>query len=325
MKKAFFAQLRKSRLFENVDLQALEEDLGPCEILSLAKNAVLLQPGVVNTSVYFVMSGEFVVSCDPASNDVIAMLTPCDAIGEISFLDHKPPSTYVVATADASVLVCPESLMWHMLRRRPGFALNMLELLVERFRDTSDKLKDGLARARHFQKRSEIDALTGIYNRSWCNEVFPHQIDLCERLNQPVNLAMLDMDHFKRVNDEYGHPAGDAVLRQAATLIREQLRATDLIARFGGEEFIVMLPCTTTDESLDRLNAVRRHIEQTPFDLPDGQSIRCTVSIGVATWQLGQDLNALVSLADNALYQAKHKGRNQVSWGPCEGSQLAGL
>jgi CRP-like cAMP-binding protein len=179
----------------------------------LAQNAILLQPGVVNTSVYFVMSGEFVVSLDPTSDGIIAMLNPCDAIGEISFLDHKPPSTYVVATTDATVLICPEALMWHTLRRRPGFALNMLELL----------------------------------------------------------------------------------------------------------------PCTTADESMDRLNAVRRHIEQSPFELPDGQSIRCSVSVGVATWQLGQDLNALISLADTALYQAKHDGRNQVSLAPSEGSHLADL
>jgi diguanylate cyclase (GGDEF)-like protein len=313
MKTEILAQLRQSRLFKNVDLKTLEADLGSCEIFTLPKNAILLQPGVVNTSIYFVISGEFIVTHDPTNIDVIAKLNPCDCIGEISFLDHKPPSTYVMATITSKVLVCPEDLMWRMLKRRTDFPFNMLELLVDRFRDTSDQLKDGLARVQYFQKRSEIDALTSIYNRNWCNEVFPRQIDLCERLAQPVSLAMLDMDQFKRVNDQYGHPAGDAVLRQAATFIRDQLRVTDLIARYGGEEFIVMLPGTPSHEAMDKLRAVLEHIQKTPFQLPDGRSIHCTVSIGVVAWRPGLDLNTLISLADEALYRAKHQGRNQVT------------
>jgi diguanylate cyclase (GGDEF)-like protein len=313
MKTEILAQLRQSRLFKNVDLKTLEADLGACEVVTLPENAILLQPGVVNTSIYFVISGEFVVTHDPTAIDVVAKLIPCDCIGEISFLDHKPPSTYVMATVTSKVLVCPEELMWQMLKRRTDFPFNMLELLVERFRDTSDQLKVGLARVQYFQKRSEVDALTGIYNRNWCTEVFPRQIDLCERLVQPVSLAMLDMDQFKRVNDQYGHPAGDAVLRQAATFIRDQLRATDLIARYGGEEFIVMLPGTPSHEAMDKLGAVREHIQKTPFQLPDGQSIHCTVSIGVVAWRSGLDLNTLIRLADEALYRAKHQGRNQVT------------
>jgi diguanylate cyclase (GGDEF)-like protein len=305
-------QLQRSRLFRNFDLKSLEADLVSCQILTLPKDAVLLQPGVLNTSLYFVISGEFIVTFDPLAVDVVATLRPSDCIGEVSFLDHNPPTTYVIAAVNSRVLVCPEAHMWKMLKRETEFPFNMLELLVERFREKNELLKTGLARVRHFQVRSEIDALTGIYNRSWCDEVFPHQMDLCERLGQPVCVAMLDMDHFKQVNDHYGHPAGDAVLRKAATLIRDQLRVTDLTARYGGEEFIVMLPATPSHEVMDKLNAVREHIQNTPFELPDGRSIQCTVSIGVVAWRAGLDLHALVSLADEALYQAKHQGRNQV-------------
>ena len=306
-------QLQRSRLFINVDMKQLETDIDACSVLTLAQGAVLLQPDVLNLNIYFLISGELIVTYDPVEMDAIARLKPSDCVGEVSFLDKNPPTAYVVAAVDCQVLEVPEERMWHMLKRGKDFPFNMLELLVERFREKNDLLKSGLTRMRHYQTRSEMDALTGMYNRSWCEEVFPRQIDLCARAEQSVSLAMLDMDHFKQINDYYGHVAGDSVLQQVAALIRSQLRITDLAARYGGEEFIVMLPTAAVHEVVEKLDSLRQHVQDAEFRLPDGHSIRCTVSIGVAEWRSGLDLHTLMVIADKALYRAKHNGRNQVA------------
>ena len=312
MEQEVLTQLKRSRLFHGVDIKQLQVDLDACALLPLPRGTILLKPDKPNSSIYFVITGELIVTYDPVDMDVMSRLLPSDCVGEISFMDNNAPTTYVVAAVDSTVLEVPQDRMWQMLKRVKDFPLNMLELLVERFREKNELLRGGLSLMRHYQSRSEIDALTGLYNRSWCDEVFPRQLDLCARAGQHVSLAMLDLDHFKQVNDRYGHAAGDAVLRQTAKLLRDNLRVTDLAARYGGEEFIIMLPTTPVDEVIEKLNLVRQQIQNARFDIPDGQTIACTLSVGVAEWHPGVDLHALMVSADDALYRAKNNGRNQL-------------
>ena len=158
------------------------------------------------------------------------------------------------------------------------------------------------------------DPLTGLYNRRYLLTAGGSELVRACRYNHPLSVLMLDIDHFKRVNDTYGHPAGDAVLRAIAELCKTQLRVADITARYGGEEFAMLLVETFFQEALAVAERLRAAIEQTPIHTPQG-IISVTASLGVAALDPDQPdphLNDLLQRADLALYQAKQSGRNRV-------------
>jgi diguanylate cyclase len=163
------------------------------------------------------------------------------------------------------------------------------------------------------EERASTDALTGLANRVKYKEFYGQQIALAKRSKQPLSLLMMDLDHFKKVNDTYGHPAGDAVLKQMADILRQQSRETDLPTRYGGEEFLAVLVNTPRKDATRMAERIRKAVESHAFELPDGRTIRCTVSIGAATFPDDTPReDALAEKTDQALYGAKANGRNRV-------------
>ena len=158
------------------------------------------------------------------------------------------------------------------------------------------------------------DGLTGLYNRHYLNTHVTNMVQESIRNKKPLALMIMDMDHFKQVNDTYGHDAGDMVLKQLAGIIVNIVRSTDLAARFGGEEFVILMPETDTQAAMITANRVREQVEATPFKInADGQTISKTISIGVATLHMQGDTGEeLLKRADTMLYEAKNGGRNQV-------------
>jgi len=157
------------------------------------------------------------------------------------------------------------------------------------------------------------DALTGLYNRRFVEEVFEHEVSRCERGVKPLAIMMIDIDHFKRFNDTFGHEAGDSVLRAIGSVLKTHFRKTDLPCRLGGEEFLVILPECDQQASMTLAEALRQKVEQLePHH--QGKSLgNITISIGVANWPKPEaDQTVLIAAADAALYQVKHSGRNQV-------------
>ncbi|MNR32112.1 Response regulator PleD [compost metagenome] len=125
---------------------------------------------------------------------------------------------------------------------------------------------------------------------------------------------MLDLDHFKRINDNYGHLAGDKVLKIIASVLRKRLRGTDFIARFGGEEFVLLMPATGVGTGVKLLENLRTAIEACPFHFK-GEPVTITLSIGLTEFKAGEHSDLVLKRADQALYKAKHAGRNQVQIG----------
>jgi diguanylate cyclase (GGDEF)-like protein len=154
------------------------------------------------------------------------------------------------------------------------------------------------------------DALTGLANRVLFSEVLGREIARVSSRGGGLSLLMLDLDFFKKVNDGYGHPVGDLVLRQFAQVLRKELRRADLPARVGGEEFAVVL-AQEKDEALFVAEKIRKTVSQEAFG-EQGDAFRLTVSIGCAAWKPGQNAEALVKSADEALYKAKGGGRDRV-------------
>jgi diguanylate cyclase (GGDEF)-like protein len=157
------------------------------------------------------------------------------------------------------------------------------------------------------------DGLTGIFNRRYLETKLEEEFDRHIRYNRPLSLIMLDIDHFKKVNDTYGHQAGDHILRSLASLIDERIRTVDVVARYGGEEFCCLLPETTAESALALAEFLRMGVEAEIFHFKD-KSIKITISQGVSDLSDGMDsAEMLLKRADDGLYEAKRRGRNKVA------------
>jgi diguanylate cyclase len=157
------------------------------------------------------------------------------------------------------------------------------------------------------------DGLTGLYNRNTFVELAKQELSRAQRQGSATAIVLFDLDHFKRVNDTWGHPAGDAVLRHVAAITTATVRSTDLVGRLGGEEFIILLPATSKEAARKLAEKVREKLQATPVDW-QGTRITATASLGLAGTSAAEklDFDVLYTEADKALYLAKQRGRNQV-------------
>ena len=184
------------------------------------------------------------------------------------------------------------------------FDLQELEVRIERAIQVS----------RSFMKLTYVDALTGVYNRRFFDDRLPTEINRTRRYNQPMALVMFDIDHFKKFNDTYGHRAGDFVLSSLAQHVKKSLRTQDIVCRYGGEEFTVIMPMTRGEDAAMVMSRIRADLSDRFFYSPyDKQDFNIHISIGIARLpEDGMEASVVMRAADEALYEAKETGRNKV-------------
>jgi diguanylate cyclase (GGDEF)-like protein len=165
-------------------------------------------------------------------------------------------------------------------------------------------LKDNVRMAQSMRRIAWTDSLTGVYNRHFFNEMLPREMERAARYNHQLSLLLLDIDGFKRYNDTYGHLKGDAALRVLARVFTSQLRSSDIIARFGGDEFVVILPETSRRKALNIAERIRSAVAAQPFD-----DTNLSVSIGVTAFHAGLTPEQIVDEADKDMYRRKNAAR----------------
>lgn len=173
-------------------------------------------------------------------------------------------------------------------------------------------VKSKIERYRALRRTMFQDSLTGLLNHTCSKQRVDTAVGQASLQASELSVAMIDIDHFKKVNDSYGHPMGDQVIRSIAWLLTQRLRKTDAVGRYGGEEFLVILPGSNAVQAQQLLNAIRVDFGKIRHPVADG-TFACTFSAGVAQWSAGLGAEALIKQADDVLYQAKRDGRNQVS------------
>jgi diguanylate cyclase (GGDEF)-like protein len=170
--------------------------------------------------------------------------------------------------------------------------------------------------AQDLEQQNRLDPLTGLYNRRWLDRVLQSEFECANQNGWPLSIAFIDLDHFKRVNDTYGHQAGDEVLISVARLLTAQLRKNDIVARYGGEEFVVVLPGVGTEVLSGLFQRILTAIRQTEHIIHTGESLRVTVSIGLAghldRGHRFETVGTLVETADQMVYAAKRQGRDRI-------------
>jgi len=200
----------------------------------------------------------------------------------------------------------------------PAYPITRLEEIhsIEEATQRLHRSLQELEQARHqLETLAHFDAMTGLYNRHPFLERASIELQRAHRYAHPICVGMADLDHFKAVNDNHGHASGDVALRHFAGLMRDTLRQTDLVCRYGGEEFAFVCPESSLDEARAMAERLCQCFAAQAIELPDGTRLQATVSIGIAS-MAGHTLDQALSLADEALYQAKRTGRNRVVLAP---------
>ncbi|UVE16845.1 GGDEF domain-containing protein [Pseudomonas sp. LS44] len=300
-------QLSHVRLFNKVASSILTQLLKEFHACTLDSGEVLLTPFNRNQHLYLLLEGELKVYLGSLDNQPISTLKRGDCAGEISFIDNDHPSAYVVATEASTVLRLHRESLLKLFSQSPQIMQNLLELLCNRVRQGNQIILDS-------EQNANIDTLTGCFNRRWLEHVFERENTRCAFNEQPMCMLMIDVDHFKPYNDQHGHLAGDYALCLVAHTLRNQLRPKDSMVRYGGEEFLIVLPELAADEARSIGERLRQSLELIPnFYSPVGILPGVTVSIGLAQMRPKDSLQSLIARADCALYQAKQQGRNCLS------------
>jgi diguanylate cyclase (GGDEF)-like protein len=300
-------------LLRGMGPELLDAIVARCPLRELEPGVPLLTAGQTNSEIFVILAGELNVYLDDRRDVPVAVLRGGDTVGELSAIDKKPTSATVVAHVPTLLLCIDETMFWHVIHASHGFAVRLMLKLAERLRANNSTVQANMELASHFEAVALSDALTGVHSRRWLDETLPRLCDRHRFDGQPITLAMVDVDHFKRINDQFGHPTGDLVLVELARTMRTKLRPTDFVARFGGEEFVLIFPHTSLAGAAIASERLREAVRVTILKHADGSQIPCaTVSIGLSELQPGQDVARLLHTADEALYRAKHKGRNRV-------------
>jgi len=300
-------------LFEGVSLTARANLLFDCDERTLQPGEVLIEHGADNSALYLVMNGRFGVYLDKVHDDPLAFIERGETVGELSIIAGSEASGEVVAEVVSTVLVIGEDAFWALTNESHPFAVKMLVTLAERLRANNATVSRNVRKRRMFERAAMFDGLTGIHNRRWLDESLHRMVERHRHGGGALCVALLDIDHFKGFNDRYGHEAGDYVLTEVAGTLTENLRPTDLAARFGGEEFVIIFPDTKQVDALMVAERVREAVQARPLVAPGNRELpNVTISIGVAELEAEQTVPSLMKVADSAMYRAKHGGRNQV-------------
>ena len=271
-----------------------------------------------HTVVEAVNGAEAIDACREYHPDVILLdveMPVLDGHATLERLKADPqlkdiPVVFLTGRVDTADVVNGLRLGAHDYLRKP-FEANELMARVSaalRTKWLQDELR---TRNAELDRVSRIDMLTNIYNRRHLDEHLRSVISAARRHDRSVGVLIVDIDHFKDVNDEHGHLAGDAVLREVAARLQQEMRTEDALGRWGGEEFLAVLTDTPPDGVRVMAERLRQVIAAAPFTLDDGSQIRVTVSVGHTNGT--EDAEVLVHRADDALYVAKAEGRNRVA------------
>lgn len=305
--------LARVKLFQHVRPEVLEGVLVRCNIRSLRSGEVLLVAGQGNDQLYILLAGRLRVHLDSPEREPLVVLEAGETVGEMSVVDHLQTSAHVVADGPCQLLVLGEETLWSLVQGSHAAACNLLFILSTRLRHADRSIVERLKTEESCRQYGNVDALTGLRSRHWLDTMLSRQMKRSRYCARPLSIIMTDIDHFKGFNDRFGHLAGDRIIHAVAQLLQDNLRPSEMAARYGGDEFVIILPDVPLNEALGAAERLRRTVEALRWEPEPGTSAPLTLSLGVAEMQAGQSAAELLALVDEALYRAKEKGRNVIS------------
>ena len=318
------AALRGLQALQGIGDEILDALAPRARLLRLEAGQRLLRRGEPNLRVYIVLSGLLRVELDDGGSP-LAHLGRGETVGELSLLAGSLATATVTAEQPTRLLALDEESFWWLAESSHEFSTGLLVRLAKRMRSNNDAVQTNIALRRQFEQAALSDALTGFRNRRWLDQTLPRLIQRHLHGAEPLCIAIMDIDHFKRVNDTFGHPTGDAVLVRVGRLVRGNLRPTDFAARIGGEEFALIFPQTSLPGAIRAAERLREAIASAPFEYDGHPLPQVTVSLGLAALEQTANSQQLLARADEALYRAKRSGRNRTLWSGGDASGDGGI
>lgn len=300
-------------VFRNVLIDPIWELLRHCEVQNLSDGEVLLKKDQANRTMFFVLEGSLKVYLDDKFQRAAAEFGHGQTVGELSVIDGSTASAHVVASGETLVLCVDEETFWRLTRASHEFCTNLLMLFSLRMRTSNHSLEESENLQGKFEQQALTDGLTSVYNRRWLDRMLPRLLQRSEQDKQPFCVLMIDVDHFKKFNDNYGHAVGDKALCTVADTLVKKVRPIDLVVRYGGEEFCVLLPETDLESGIDAGERLRKAIHDTEVsDSNENPLPKISISAGLAAHREGENAEEMLKRADQALYLAKATGRDRL-------------
>jgi diguanylate cyclase (GGDEF)-like protein len=308
------------------EIERVAEHLSTVE---LAAGETLFHEGDQGNDLYILAKGaaEVSISLPDGGTHEIARFQPGDFFGEMSIFDDAPRSASCTALEKSTLYDLSRDAFSDVIAQAPRIALKlmyrMLNITTQRLRGTSEFVSEMVQWGESARRRAVTDELTGVYNRRFLEDSLGTYVAEAKEKGHPLCLVMVDLDHFREINELYGHAIGDESIKAAARIFKSLLRETDVIARYGGDEFIIILPNTEPELGTRLMASVCAEVARLPL-LKDmkGPLTTVTASMGIAGFPLhAADLSGLRAAADAALYKAKEGGRNQAVCAPLPARQ----
>lgn len=281
---------------------------------------VVCSQGEAGDDLFIIESGKAAISIriQDGTQKEIAHCSAGDFFGEMAIFEDVPRSATCVASEDSSILILNKHDFFDLMKSAPLTAIkimkNMLNITTDRVNATGSFLAEMVRWGNEAGKRAITDQLTGVFNRRYLETALEEKLNTAKLENKPVVLIMADLDYFREVNEGYSHEIGDRYIVEVARTFQACLRETDIIARYGGDEFTILLPNTTLEEGRQLAESILLAVRELDFlsEIP-GPEIKLSTSLGLAVFpQSSSAPQKLRELADQALYRAKEAGRNRV-------------
>ncbi|PWJ67072.1 MULTISPECIES: GGDEF domain-containing protein [unclassified Fibrobacter] len=306
------AEFQKLEIFKNVTFESLAGYLLGCKTVVAEAGELLIDPEHPQRRLIIILEGVLEAKVEAKGGNFSTHIEAGHCAGEMSIFDNIKPSANVYAKVRSRLLIIEPNMALAMINASHDLCLNFLHLLSQRLRNNTQVVCEEEYHIRCIEENAKVDALTGLHNRRWLEDMYTREINRSNAGNFKLSAFMMDIDHFKHVNDTYGHLAGDQVLISVAQTIVQCLRPSDMPVRYGGEEFTVFLPGTSTENAKVIAERLRASVERKEITLPSGEIIHATISVGFTERVENDTVSSIIQRADKALYHAKENGRNRV-------------
>lgn len=302
------AMLGRLKLFEQADIESIEGLMADCAVRELVEGQVLLSAGDRARAMYLVLTGRLRIKM-PDGDDVV--IDTGNSFGELALLEQKPVGATVMADTLCQVVALDEARVWALVRASHAFAGNLLGVVGSGLRGgpvASGRTGPG------YRRNASLDVLTGLYNRRGLEDMLRRQIMRSSMNQQSLAVLLIDIDHFREFNDEFGYAAGDQALHAIGQTLVNNVRPTDLVARYAGQQYAVVLPEADLHGARIVAERIRHAVSEAVIMLADDSILPpLTVSIGMAALTQFATADELMAQARLALTTAQAEGRDTVA------------
>ena len=307
-------------IFSLLKPEEINSIAGLFKVREIKGGEVLFREGEEGNELFIVKRGTVASSIrlPDGGERQVAVFNAGNFFGEMSIFENAPRSATCYCTEQSTLLGLHEKEFYRMIEQYPDIATKimyrMLNITTQRLRDTGEFLSDMVHWGEAARRRAITDELTGAYNRRFLDDAMVSQLELARNGGMSLSLMMVDLDYFREINEKYGQEAGDHCIVEVVGIINRVLRESDILARFGGDEFTILMPDTACEAALGIAERTRLDVESKGILKGySGGEMGLTLSIGVASFpDHGDDAKSLKEMADQALYRAKEGGRNRV-------------